>query len=197
MVRTLFTLFFFVALQGSHPPKVGTISVNSEFDTEIVYRYAFSVFPQGEPLPDGAVSCLVSELKATGLFIDINVKLEQTENGQYTNILITPTWHPQIDNFLIDEIIFENFEGIDTEKLRLKLRQKGFGPGIPIMKMDYSFTDLGKMIEKAVKEIYKSDLQVKKKIAGMSLDKPQFTIALIAPEKVQITISLQYKTLCR
>src|SRR5215468_9763362 len=41
-------------------PRVLRISVLSAHSTEIAFHYAFSVFPEGEPIRDGAIECYIT-----------------------------------------------------------------------------------------------------------------------------------------
>jgi hypothetical protein len=91
MYRTLLAFALLLAVtQASDNPKVNRIFVVTPYNASIIFEYANAAIPEDQPLRDGAIDCLVAELKATSLFTDIGVILRPTEDGQEVNIDIKP-----------------------------------------------------------------------------------------------------------
>src|SRR4051812_2062650 len=104
--------------QSTDEPKVRHLSVISNYSTEIVFKYAYPIFIENEPVKNGAIECFSSQLKSTGLLTNVQVTLKPTEDGKWVDIDITPTWDKRRKSFVISEINFEGFDGFDLAKLR-------------------------------------------------------------------------------
>jgi hypothetical protein len=196
MVTLLLAFSLFVApFQDSQDLKVGSIFVNSPYNNGIIFAYAHASIPEDEPLREGALECFVSELKATRLFTDVRVELKPIEDGRKVNVTIMPTWYPRIESFLIDEIVFESFEGIDEERLHWVLRQKGLSLGTPLMQ--YPLGKILQMVEYAAHEIYQGDPQMEERVNEMFLQPFSFRVKVVAPERVKLTIISGHRALCQ
>lgn len=195
MTTILLTCSILVApFQASQDSKVGWIFVNSSYNNRIIFEYAHAAIPEDMLLPEGAVDCLLSELKGTGLFTDVRAELKLAEDGQKVNITITPTWHPRIERFLIDEIVFAGFEGINEDLLRWNLHQKDLSPGVPLMR--HSLKEILRMVKDATREIYKAEPKMEDRIDDMLLNL-SFRVKAAAPERVKLTIISGSRSLCK
>jgi hypothetical protein len=194
MLKVLLAMGFLVmSLQAHKDMKVGRIYVNTQHNASIIFEYAFAVLPENEVLQEGAIDCLVSNLKRTGLFTDVKVELKQSQEAWTRDFQIIPTWTSLVETYTIDEIVFEKFKGIDEEKLRFILHQKGLSRGALLMRHPVS------NIEAMVKESIQESIVEGKKRNNYFFEKYDSLstrIYLIAPDKVRIVIIRGDNPLC-
>jgi hypothetical protein len=194
MLRLLLTLPLLLAsLQSTEQKKVGRIYVSSSQNTSLIYAYAGVAFPAGEPLKDGAVECFVSEMKATGLFSDISVKLKPADEDATVDIYIKPTWNPRWSHFTIDKLVFENFRDIDEQKLREKLQQRGLAAGESALRL--SLPEIKAAVEDTIHETSTADPEKGDNLREEYLNL-SFKIRLVASEKVMLTIAPGHRDPC-
>jgi hypothetical protein len=142
-------------LQGSPAPKVNRVSASTPFDASIIFEYAHRLLPEDEPLKSVAVEEFVTQLKATGLFRDVEVTLVPTRDGQKVDVNVTPTWDPQRDRFILNEIVFEGPTGIREAELREFLKQHGIMPNALLLK--HPLQRIKSLMREAVRETYQGD----------------------------------------
>jgi hypothetical protein len=181
------------SLQSNENIKVGPTFVNSPYSNTIIFAYSHAAMPEDTPLRKGALDCMLSELKGTGLFTDVRAEMEPIEDGQKVKINITPIWHPRIEEFLINELVFEGFEGVDEMVLRLNLHQKRL-PGVPLMRQP--LRELLQTVEETMREVHNHDPQMKEKLDDMLLHL-SFRVIVTAPERVRLTIISGHRPLCQ
>jgi hypothetical protein len=190
----LASMLLLAAAQASDNPKVSRIFVVTPYNASIIFEYANAAFPEDEPLRDGAIDCLVAELKATGLFTDISVILKPTEDGREVNIDIKPVWNPRREKFVIEEIVFEGFTGIDGQDLPGRLRQKGLIEGTPLM--SYPISKIKVLVDDTVQEMSLA-ADMEEDAADKILSDLSFRIISVAPEKVRLVVVSGHKGLCQ
>jgi outer membrane protein assembly factor BamA len=194
LIRVLAFLLLLSPCQATKGLKVGRIFVNTQYNAAIIFEYAFASIPEGSILEDKAVSCFVSELKATGLFPDVQVELEQTGDGQTVDVNITPVWIPAPETYVIDELVLEDFTGIDEGMLRLMLSKKGLNPGVSLMR--YPLSEIEAMVKDAAQEKFRGnprkELEVNEKLHHLSS-----RVKVVAPGRVKVTIKPGRKQLCQ
>jgi len=183
-----------VPFQASESLKVGRIFVRTPYDAAIIFEYANASIPEGLPLKARALECFVSELKATGLFRDMHVEINPVKDGLTLNINITPTWQLGIEKFVIDEIAFEGYEGINVDAIRWYLSQKGLSAGIPLLRSP--LLDIQSIIQVAFHEIYSSNPKTVQQFEKL-VSKASFRVKVVAPERVKITITPDRRQLCQ
>lgn len=181
-------------LQAPEAPKVRRLSVISHYSSELVFHYARPVFVVDEGVKDGAIECFKSSLKSTGLFTDVQVTLKPTEDGQWVDIDITPTWDNRRKYFVIDEIRFDGFESFDLERLKDELKQEGVRPGISFWR--FSLNEIGNMLDDAASRIYDSDDLMLERLAEVDMPHPRFGVQVIDSLNVRLTISLNRNHPC-
>jgi len=194
MLKTLFAVSLLLAqLQEPLDPKVNRIYVQSPYRTDIIYEYANASIPENQPIKEVAIACLIAELEATGLFSEVRVTQKLLKKGQKVDVFIEPTWNPQRENFVIDEIVFEDFIGIDEAALRRNLRQSGFTVGASLQQ--FPISKMRAVVLEATKEIYKDtpmmQREVEKRVSNLS-----FRMRLVAPEKAKLIIAPGHRNLC-
>ncbi len=187
MLNILFTLAALLSsLQASNQMVVGRLYVNTPYDTSIIYSYAGAAFLEGEPIKEGAVECFTSELKATGLFTDVQVILKSTENSRTVDVIVEPTWNPRKDYFTISEVVLDGITGVDEKELRTKLKQKGLTAGAPLPQAPLSAA--GTAVAETVHETYQTDLEKESDVSEKLINLP-YKLELASPEKVKLIVS--------
>lgn len=190
----LLLMLLFAPTQASPNPLVNRVFIATPYNASIIFEYANVSIPEDQPLRDGAVDCLVSELNATGLFTDVHVTLKPIEGGRKVNIDIEPTWNPRRESFVIEEIILEGFTGIDEQMLRGKLRQKGLTAGTPLLL--YPSSKIKVLASDIVQEMYQSAPQMQNTIDELLSDL-SLRVTLVAPERVKLVIASGRRDLCQ
>ncbi|CAN5184296.1 hypothetical protein BH20ACI1_BH20ACI1_13840 [soil metagenome] len=192
MLKILLMIFMFSALQDSPDPIVNRVFVETPYNTSIIYEYANDVLVEDQPIKDETIKCFVSELKDTGLFTDVQVSLKKIDDSQRVNVFIKPIWTTQKDSLFVEEIDFQNFEGIDTNQLRKLLRQKGLGKNSVLFQRN--FLNIKVKTQETISEMdgLKNKEDIEEKTSELSL-----RIKLISPGKVKVTIIAGKNLLCR
>jgi outer membrane protein assembly factor BamA len=195
MLRLLIGFSLLIAYpQAGGQPIVNRHYVNTPYSTDILYEYAQASAPERQPLREGAVNCLVSSLKETGLFTDVRVTLNPLGDGQKVDLLIYPTWNPRKESFVIDEITFEGFKGTDDQQLRENLERGGLTSGAPLLQ--HPFPKIKTAVFDALEDIYQSTPQAerntKEQISDISV-----RVTLAAPERVRLIIRAGPVDVCR
>lgn len=185
--------FLFGALQGTASPTVHRIFVTTPHNASIIFEYANTVMPEGEPLTPGKAECLTSQLIATGLFSNAQITLTPTNNGDEVDIDILPTWVEFRDRVLVKEISMEGLSLIDEEPLIEELRRRGLRVGVPLLR--YPLPAIRKMILDSARELHHEDSKSMNDLEETVSDL-SFRIEPIAPRAVRIRIIVGKKPLC-
>jgi len=102
------------------------------------------------------IECLVKELKASGIFEDVKVKLLQTEKANARDFVIDVIYHREIESFVISEVVLNGFPEIDRTKFQSSLKKVGIKLGEPLLR--HSYYDLEEKIGKALVAVYPKNL---------------------------------------
>ena len=123
LLASLFTIFFLFNLAHAEDQQANFIVIegNSRVSNEEIIEY--SRFEVGEIYNNEKISNIVKSLFATGLFIDINVKLEQ--NTLYIEVSETP---------IISRITINGNELVETEQILSSLKGIGISQSKPYSK---------------------------------------------------------------
>lgn len=195
MLATILALLLFLnPYQAANGLKVDRIFVNTQYNAAIIFEYAFASIPEGSILEDKAVTCFVSELKATGLFTDVQMELKQTGDGHTVNVSITPVWIPAPEAYVIGELALEDFRDIDEETLRSTLGKKGLNPGVPLLR--YPLSEIEAMVKDAAQEISLGNPRKERKV-NEKLHYLSSRVKVIAPGRVKVTIRPGRERLCQ
>lgn len=186
--------FLFYPIPFSISQQVDRILVNSPYNNGIVFEYAFASIPEEEMIQQELIDCFISEMKATGLFTNIEVKLEQSDSAQQINVYITPTWDPEVERFTIDSFVLDNFDILDEKELSRKLRAKGLKKGALLLR--YPPLKINSMLKDAMNEIGQSNPEAEERLEE-KLSQLSYRIKVIAPRQTELTIYSGYKPLCR
>lgn len=184
----------FIMWQASHGPKVNRIFVSSHENASIIFEYANAALPEDEPLSEGAVDCLVSELKATGFFDEVHVELSAAADGRKVDVNIVPEWKASSRRFLIEAIKFDGFVGIDEEHLRAELRRMGIAPGEPLL--HHPVSQVVAAVRNIVREMSSADGR-EEQASEQLTDELSMRVMLVAPERVEVVIASGKHELCQ
>lgn len=196
MLRILlgFSLFL-AAFQGAAMKlQVNRIFVESPYNASIIFEYANAAIPEDQPLMNGAIDCLISELQSTGLFSDLRVTLVPVQDGQKADVNIVPTWIPLRQSLVVEEIVFDGFTGIDEGELRKKLEGKGLALGVPLLQ--HPVQKIHGEVREAAKEVFKNDPKRADDFAEQ-VSELSVRLSLVAPLRVRLTIATGLRKLCR
>ncbi len=185
---------FLAASQGPTNLQVNRIFVESPYNASIVFEYANAAIPEDQPLMNGAIDCLISELKSTGLFTDLRVTLIPVQDGQKVDVNIVPTWIQQRQSLVIEEIVFDGFTGIDEGELRKKLESKGLAQGAPLLQ--HPVQKIHTEVREAAKEVFKNEPKRADDFAEQ-ISELSVRLRLVAPLKVRVTVATGLRNLCR
>jgi hypothetical protein len=190
----LFFSLFLAAFQASTKPRVNRIFVESPYNASIIFEYANASIPEDQPLRDGAIDCLVSELQSTGLFTDVRITLKPLEGAQKVDVNIAPTWIQQREGLVIEEIVFDDFTGIDEAELRRNLQAKGFAQGAPLLQ--HPIQRIQTEVQEAAREIFKNEPKRADDVAEQ-LSELSVRLRLVAPSKVRLRVATGVRNLCQ
>lgn len=139
MIKICVLTFLLFAPQQVQHPTVVNISANTRYDASYILGYTQKIIPINEEVCNEQIDCLVSELKATGMFLKVEAKLIPTGYGeQYYWLEVDTIYDPQIESFVIDEIELEGFPQIDYNKFNQLLSKKGIKTGTKFLKYNIS-----------------------------------------------------------
>lgn len=189
----LIVLLFVEPLQTATSPRVNRVFVDSPYNSSVIFEYAKSALPEDQPLRNGAIDCLTSELQSTGLFTDLKVTLVPVQDGEKVDVNIRPSWIKQRQSVAIAEIELVGFTGIDEAHLRMNLKTKGLFEGSPLLQ--HPVQKIQTEIQEAAKEVFKNDSKrsadFEEQISELSV-----RLRLVAPLKVRLTVGVGLETPC-
>lgn len=128
------------------------IFTDTKYDSRYILGHALLFLPPDKRSNESDVQCLVSELKASGIFEDVQAKLIQTGKDDARDLEIKPIYHRDIERFVISEIALSGFPEIDRLKFQSLLKKKGIKPGIPFLR--FPFNELEDKVGEAGRESY-------------------------------------------
>lgn len=163
------------------------IEANSKYDSRYIFNRAFQIIPQDKPVRESeiktSIQCLVSDLKASGIFEDVKVELRETGKANARTFLVDVVYHSELERFVISDVVLNGFPEVDKSKFLATLSRKGIKSGVPLLR--YYYWGLERKIGEALVKAYPK-----------SQDKGDKTYWLtIAPDgmkKVKLVISPSY-----
>lgn len=183
-----------IASQAADKSRVNRIFVESPYNASIIFEYANAAIPEDQPLEDGAIDCLASELRSTGLFNDVRIKLRPVADGRKVDVDITPTWVQQRESFAVEEIVFDGFTGVDEAELLANLRAKGLAPGASLLR--HPVQRIQRKVQEAAREVFKFEPKTADDV-DEQLSELSVRLRLLAPGKVRLTVATGLRALCR
>jgi hypothetical protein len=129
--------------------------VYTPYSTGIIYEYAYKALREGEPVDEKSISKLRSDLLSTGLFADVAITSSPRGNSGTVDIRIEPKWSGQPRDFILNDILLNNFVGIDDQKIRQILARNGIGSGSRLM--DCPPQEVKNQLFDAIEEVYKDN----------------------------------------
>ena len=141
-------LLLALQLRGQEPFEVVRAYAESAYDSAYVSSLASQFLPiTGESYTD-QITCLRSELMATGMFSGIKTSLVNQTPGVY-HLVITPEWKGNPEKFLVKEILLDDsFETEIRRDFMSRLKARGVNIGEP-----FAFTAITRSIGKALDDL--------------------------------------------
>lgn len=143
----LLILFSFQFLEKEFYVK--EVFVASKYNSRYILTYANQLIPSEKKVKLETVQCLVENLKESGIFQDIKTELMPLGNDEY-KLIITPTYKPNVENFVINEIKLDKSFGINEEVFLEKLKEKNITLGTPFQ----PYTEIEVGIVDVIEELY-------------------------------------------
>lgn len=136
------------------------VCANTTLDSRYIFNHSNQIIPQDKPVGEGAINkhieCLVSELKASGIFRNVTAELYRTKNANYREVLVNTDYHPEIESFVISEIVLTGFPEIDKQRFQSTLNKAGVKSGDRLLK--HFYYDLENKVRNALVKAYPKEL---------------------------------------
>ncbi len=134
---------------------VESIEAQTIYDSRYIFERASRIVPPEKLVGMNDIQCLVSELKASGIFED--VRADVTVTGPNTRkLFLSCRYRSDIDRFVISEIVLDGFPYVDKAKFRMELNKRGVKAGAPFIK--YYFRSLEQKINRAFRVSLPKDM---------------------------------------
>lgn len=166
---------------------------DASHSSEILFEYANAALPEGAVFRKELADCLVTELMATGLFKDVNVKPKPVPGGQLLDLDITPTWLGQVDEVVVDDIVLEDFRDVDVDGVRANLQRRGLELGVPLLRQ--SLLKLKRMIRSAANDTSRLDPQITERV-NSEFFYLIVRVRPVAPFRVKLIVAPRHKSPC-
>lgn len=132
----------------------------TEHDSTYIFNRSNRIIPQDRLVKEseiqGAVRCLVDDLKASGMFADVRAKLVRTSEVDVRKLEIETVYHRQTAAFIISEISLDKLPQVNEAKLQTALKKRGITPGLPLLR--YYYSGLQERINEAFREVSSNSL---------------------------------------
>src|SRR5712692_10026220 len=103
---------------------VESIEAQTIYDSRYIFERASRIVPPEKLVGMNDIQCLVTELKASGIFED--VKAEVTVTGPNTRkLLLSCRYRSHVDRFVISEIALDGFSYVDKSRFEKELDKRG------------------------------------------------------------------------
>jgi RHS repeat-associated protein len=112
--------------------RVPRVEALTKHDSRYIFNRSNRIIPQDRLVKEsdiqGAVRCLVDDLKASGMFADVRAKLVRTSEVDVRKLEIETVYHRQMANFTISEIALVKLPQVDEAKFQMALKKRGITP---------------------------------------------------------------------
>lgn len=128
----------------------------SKYNAHHIFANASEFFPPDTPIRESEtqrkIECLTSELKASGIYEDVQAEMNPSSREGTRLLEVRVEYHRNIENLTISEISPDGFSEVDMEKFRSILAAKSVEPGMRFLK--FNFGRLTEEIAEALRESY-------------------------------------------
>ena len=192
LANLLFMMLGSLVLQGGERPTINRVLVTTPYNASIVYEYANASIREDQPVNDGSLECVRSQLRATGLFSDIRIRLKPVGSNK-VDVDITPVWSEEKDSFVITEIAMEGINDVRAQPLLRALERKGVKPGARLLK--FPLSAIRQRLLESVHEMYAADRETMHEIEEQVSD-VSFRIVLLSPRSVKLVLTTVANPIC-
>ncbi len=172
-------------MQPTQPAFYVKVEVDTELNATYIIERSNLIIPQDRMVKareiEEDVSCLVNDLMSSGIFENVEAKLIPTGEANIRKLVITPAYHRQIADFVVAEIILDDFPEVDATNFQSALSEKGIRQEIPFLK--YYFSELMEKIDEALHDVYPSSS------ASRVVETPWITIRLVGEGRIKLVVS--------
>ncbi len=134
---------------------VEQVEAVTKYDSYYIHDLAYMILPPDELRGEDDVRCLVDELKASGMFANVEAELLRTEDKDARKLTINTVYNPRIKSFVITEITLRDFPAVDPGRFQSALNAAGVKAHIPFLR--YPFSDLRERIREALRKTSAKD----------------------------------------
>lgn len=114
----------------------------TDHDSRYIFNRSNRIIPQDRLVEEsdiqGAVQCLVDDLKASGMFADVRAKLLSTSEADVRKLEIETIYHREMANLTISEVSLDKLPQVDDAKFQAALKKRGITAGLPLLRYYYS-----------------------------------------------------------
>ena len=187
MLRTFLCLAMVLpSIQSGSPSFYVQVEAFSKYNAHYIFAYASEFFPPDEPVKEidvpRKIHCLVNELKASGIYEDVEAEVNPSSREGIRWLYVRVIYCRNIKNLVISEILQEGFPEVNMEKFKSLLKENGIEPGIRFLK--YNYAELTDKALNSLREAYPKEL-----IQGDDDKRAWFIIRPAGYGKVKLTIS--------
>lgn len=114
----------------------------TDHDSRYIFNRSNRIIPQDRLVQEsdiqGAVQCLVDDLKASGMFADVRVKLLSTSEADVRKLEIETIYRRELASLTISEVSLDKLPQVDDVKFQAALKKRGITAGLPLLRYYYS-----------------------------------------------------------
>lgn len=180
LVITCFTLVGPVFCQGVSKFYVQTVEVRNESDSRYILERAEAFAPPDKLVTMADISCLLTDLKSSGIFQLVNTQVV-TIGDNARKLIITSKYRRGVRRFVLGNLTLVGLPEVDQSRLRSALKEKGISPGVPFLK--YEYRELEARVRDALRQVY-SDNGSREEIGALSI-----RLRISPVRKVQLVVS--------
>lgn len=164
---------------------VENVEVLTKYDSRYILRRTNQTFSSDIPSKKSDIDRLVAELKATGIFADVQVELTPSKNKNTRKLLISTEDVEQIQEVTISEVDLSGLPEVNNAEFQAALAKRGIANNSYLLK--YSFSELEERVSAALREVYPNTLAVKEEM-GLAW----VTIRADGVKRVKLIVSPAY-----
>lgn len=115
---------------------VESIEAQTVYDSRYIFERASRIVPPDKLVRMSDIDCLVSDLKASGLFEDVKAELVRT-GPDTRKLVLTCAYRTTFDRLIIKGVEIEDVPDIDRARFRKELNKNGVKAGTRVSKHYY------------------------------------------------------------
>ena len=131
---------------------VNDVEVLTKYDSRYILRRTNQIFSSDIPSKKSDIDGLVAELKATGIYVDVQTELTPSRNKYSRKLLINAKNVEHIQEITISEVVLSGLPEVDNAEFQSALARRDITNNSYLSK--HSFSELEGKISEALIEVY-------------------------------------------